>query len=44
LEKGLKKLIPLDEIEAIMDFVDTDKNGAINFNEFIAATLNEQIL
>lgn len=26
-----------------MDSIDTDKNGAINFNEFISATLNTGI-
>jgi calcium-dependent protein kinase len=27
-----------------MDHVDTDHNNAINYNEFIAATLNDKIL
>ena len=31
------------EIDEIMDSMDTDKNGAINFNEFISATLNTNI-
>lgn len=31
------------EIDEIMDGMDTDKNGAINFNEFISATLNTNI-
>jgi len=26
-----------------MESMDTDKNGAINFNEFISATLNNNI-
>jgi len=26
-----------------MESMDTDKNGAINFNEFISATLNSNI-
>lgn len=32
-----------EEIETIMMSVDTDNNGAINFNEFIAATLDISI-
>lgn len=32
------------EIDAIMNAVDTDQNGAINFTEFVAATLNKKIL
>lgn len=29
-----------DEIESIISAMDTDKNGAINYTEFIAATLS----
>lgn len=45
LKKGLLKLGKRsdEEIDAIMDSMDTDKNGAINFNEFISATLNSNI-
>jgi calcium-dependent protein kinase len=45
LKKGLQKLQKRsdEEIDAIMDSLDTDKNGAINFNEFISATLNSNI-
>jgi len=32
-----------DEVDEIMSSMDTDKNGAINFNEFISATLNSNI-
>ena len=39
LTKALKNKLPPEEIQDIMNSVDTDKNGAINFNEFIAATL-----
>ena len=44
LQKGLigKDKDP-KEIETIMRSVDTDGNGAINFNEFIAATLDASI-
>lgn len=45
LQKGLakKNKISQTEIETIMMSVDTDNNGAINFNEFIAATLDASI-
>jgi calcium-dependent protein kinase len=45
LNKGLLKLQKRtdEEIDAIMESMDTDKNGAINFNEFISATLNSNI-
>jgi len=45
LKKGLKDSDSIEEseIEAIMRSIDTDKNGAINYNEFIAATLNAKI-
>jgi calcium-dependent protein kinase len=43
LNKGLQDNYTPAEIKEIMDSVDTDKNGAINFNEFIAATLEPSI-
>lgn len=45
LQKGLQATTTKskEEIETIMMSVDTDKNGAINFNEFIAATLDISI-
>jgi calcium-dependent protein kinase len=44
LQKGLAgRKISDFEIETIMMSVDTDNNGAINFNEFIAATLDVEI-
>ena len=45
LKKGLKgiKKYQDEEIEEIMNSIDTDNNGAINYNEFIAATLNSTI-
>lgn len=45
LAKGLRKLkYRTDaEIDVIMDKMDTDKNGAINFNEFISASLNDTV-
>ena len=43
LNKGLQDSYAPEEIQAIMDSVDTDKNGAINFNEFIAATLEPKV-
>lgn len=45
LKKGLKDIEGSTEIdiEGIMKHIDTDNNGAINFNEFLAATLNNNI-
>ncbi len=45
LKKGLYKLGKRtdEEVDQIMESMDTDKNGAINFNEFISATLNSGI-
>jgi calcium-dependent protein kinase len=45
LKKGFKTAgnISEEDIEAIMNSIDTDKNGAINYNEFIAATLNAKV-
>lgn len=45
LKKGLLKLNTMtdEQVDAIMESMDTDKNGAINFNEFISATLNSKI-
>eukprot|EP00343_Euplotes_focardii_P001904 CAMPEP_0205804736 /NCGR_PEP_ID=MMETSP0205-20121125/7742_1 /ASSEMBLY_ACC=CAM_ASM_000278 /TAXON_ID=36767 /ORGANISM="Euplotes focardii, Strain TN1" /LENGTH=284 /DNA_ID=CAMNT_0053074817 /DNA_START=393 /DNA_END=1247 /DNA_ORIENTATION=+ len=45
LKKGFKSSLNIDEedIEAIMASIDMDKNGAINYNEFIAATLNAKV-
>lgn len=45
LKKGLMKIRKHtdEEVDAIMNSIDTDKNGAINFNEFISATLNQSI-
>lgn len=43
LRKGLKNSHDTAQIDLIMDGVDTDKNGAIDYNEFIAATLDVEI-
>lgn len=43
LQKGLKDSHSIEEIQLIMESVDTDKNGAIDYNEFIAATLDAEI-
>lgn len=32
-----------EDIDKFMESMDTDQNGAINFNEFISATLNNKI-
>lgn len=46
LKKGFKSLDKMsdEEIEAMMNSIDTDQNGAINYNEFIAATLNAKVV
>lgn len=41
LERGMA-MTSIDERKAIMGHVDTDKNNAINYNEFIAATLHDK--
>lgn len=43
LAKGLEADYTKEDIKSIMESVDTDKNGAISFNEFIAATLQPAI-
>eukprot|EP00344_Euplotes_crassus_P010289 CAMPEP_0197018432 /NCGR_PEP_ID=MMETSP1380-20130617/80099_1 /TAXON_ID=5936 /ORGANISM="Euplotes crassus, Strain CT5" /LENGTH=225 /DNA_ID=CAMNT_0042445651 /DNA_START=614 /DNA_END=1292 /DNA_ORIENTATION=- len=43
LHKGLGKKYTLEDAQAIMDSVDTNKNGAIDYNEFLAATLDAEI-
>ena len=43
LQKGLKDGYSIEEINLIMESVDTDRNGAIDYNEFIAATLDAEI-
>lgn len=41
LKAALKLSVSEEELEGILKGVDTDKNGAINYTEFIAATLNQ---
>ena len=36
--------INFDELRNMMDFLDTDKNGKINYTEFIAGTLDEGVI
>ena len=43
LHKGLGKDYTMEDAMKIMDSVDTDKNGAIDYNEFLAATLDAEI-
>lgn len=33
----------MEELKQILDSVDVDRNGAINYTEFIAATLDEDV-
>jgi len=44
LRAGLKGLKDEEEIERILRAIDTDKNGAISYTEFVAATLNNSTL
>jgi calcium-dependent protein kinase len=43
LQKGLGDSFSMEDAQRIMDSVDTDKNGAIDYNEFLAATLDGEI-
>ena len=46
--QGYKQLMPFDdaekEVERIMNEVDIDKSGTIDYNEFVLATINKQKL
>ncbi|CAI2361822.1 unnamed protein product [Moneuplotes crassus] len=44
LRFNMKDLLSSEEINQILEAVDTDKNGAINYNEFITATLGKRTL
>jgi calcium-dependent protein kinase len=44
LKEAMKQHHTEEEIEEIMESCDTDKNGAINYTEFIAATLDTIII
>jgi len=44
LKESMKKHHTEEEVEEIMKSCDTDKNGAINYTEFIAATLDNIII
>ena len=44
LERGMASRIHPSHTKTIMDHVDTDHNNFINYNEFIAATLNDKTL
>lgn len=44
LKEGMKDLENIDEIAEILKGVDIDNNGAINYTEFIAATLDQDNL
>ena len=44
LKSALKNNYAEDELKEILKGVDTDKNGAINYTEFIAATLDKMLL
>jgi len=40
LKEGLKENPNIEEIARLLEGIDMDKNGAINYSEFIAATMN----
>jgi calcium-dependent protein kinase len=44
LKSAIKGKMKEEEVKEILNGVDTDKNGAINYTEFIAATLNKILL
>ena len=44
LIEGFKGIKSEKEIDELLRVVDTDKNGAINYTEFIAAMLNADLL
>lgn len=44
LKDGMKDLDNVDELAEILKGVDIDNNGAINYTEFIAATLDQSII
>ena len=43
IKKGLKGKMPDEEIMSLMATCDTDLNGAINYSEFLQATLSKTI-
>eukprot|EP00347_Sterkiella_histriomuscorum_P000790 403374494 len=43
LKEAMKGRLTEDELQGILRAVDTDKNGAINYTEFIAATLKSDV-
>lgn len=43
LKEAMKGRLSEDELQNILRAVDTDKNGAINYTEFIAATLKSDV-
>lgn len=44
LKEGMKDNPNIDEIARLLNNIDLDQNGAINYNEFIAATLNTKTM
>lgn len=43
LQEAMKGKLSPDQLQQILRAVDTDKNGAINYTEFIAATLKSDV-
>lgn len=44
LKESTNNLMSLQEIEKIVNSIDVDNNGAINYTEYIAACLDQKIL
>lgn len=44
LKEGMKDNPNIDEIAWLLNNIDLDQNGAINYSEFIAATLNTKAM
>lgn len=43
LKEGMKDCADVDEVIEILNAIDIDRNGAINYTEFIAATLSQKL-
>lgn len=43
LQEAMKGKLTPEQLEQILRAVDTDKNGAINYTEFVAATLRSDV-
>ena len=44
LKEGMKENPNIEEIARLLNSIDLDQNGAINYTEFIAATMNTKTM